>query len=227
MIPYIDIHTHQSQTNHKDLISIHSLLPHERDLNKNQFYSLGIHPWYIDHYSSWSEAKDFLRARSTSSEIIAFGECGLDRLQGPDLETQKSWLLEQLNFFVESRFKVCFIHCVRAWNDLLPLLKKTLSSPSTSEKYFILHDFNSSASEFQQMIEVENLYFSLGNNFLKPQSRLHRFLDQIPLTRLFFETDESDRKIGEVYEHYLSQFDQLDGKVLKERIFQNYKLLFS
>ena len=155
---------------------------------------------------------------------MAFGEIGLDRICDTPYDVQVIWFENQLDFFIQSKFKVCFIHCVKAWNDIQKLLKER-TNPLES-KYFILHDFNASSTEFDQLIKNPNLYFSLGQNFLRPQSKIHQYLDRIPQSRLFLETDDSEKDIRELYNEYCAHTGiKLDQ--LQQVITSNYQRLFT
>lgn len=221
---YIDIHTHSPQEGITSIYSLYNLkdiLP----LQKNVFYSVGLHPWYLD-YPNWESAKKDLEVALKWPHIIAFGECGLDRVKGAPFSLQIEYFKHQLEFFKSSNLKVCFIHCVRAWSELIPLICP--KDQSFKDKVFILHDFNSSIAEFEKLNSYKNLYFSLGQNFMRPQSRIHHFLDQIPQDRLFFESDGAKRTIQELYQSYVenprthSSIQQLI-KIIE----QNYQRLFS
>jgi len=216
---FIDIHTHSPQKEILSIISLYKLDTPPKN-QYNHFYSVGLHPWYLNS-SSWQEAQTKLQTALKWDGVIAFGEIGLDRVRGAEFSKQIEYFQNQLQLFKNSSFKVCFIHCVRAWSDLLPCITPM------NDKVFILHDFNSSLAEFKRMVQVPHLYFSLGQNFMRPQSRLHQFLDQIPRDRIFFETDDSDTPIAEIYQSYLNACEApLEVAQLKEIIDKNYRLLF-
>lgn len=216
---YIDIHTHSPQENILCITSLYEFSSPPKS-NKNHFYSVGLHPWYLN-FSSWQEAKVKLETALKWDGVIAFGEIGLDRVRGAEFSKQRQYFENQLQLFKNSALKVCFIHCVRAWSDLLPLIA------SITDKCFILHDFNSSLAEFERMVQLPHLYFSLGQNFMRPQSRLHQYLDQIPRDHIFFETDDSDTPIAEVYQSYQKACsDSLSMGELKAIVDKNYTLLF-
>ncbi len=222
-LKYIDIHTHSPQ---RDIVSICSLYKIEAapPMQENISYSVGLHPWYLEDLN-WKESKAKLAEALHWPGVMAFGECGLDRIKGAPFTIQLDYFKNQLELFKESPLKVCFIHCVRAWSELIPLICP--KDQSLKDKFFILHDFNSSEQEFIKLSSHKNLYFSLGQNFMRPQSRLHQFLEKIPQDKLFFETDDSNREIQELYRSYIASSQiNLTLHELTHIIDQNYQKLF-
>ncbi len=216
---YIDIHTHNPNS---ETLSIQSLYQFsEVKLRENLFYSAGFHPWFIEG-KNWEQSKNELVSILSHDHVIAFGEIGLDRKSEVSFSLQKEWFEKQIELFSKSHLRVCFIHCVRAWNDLLPIFKNS----SLKDKFFILHDFNSSKEEFEQLIKIPHLYFSLGQNMVRSKSRIHQFLNQIPLDRLFFETDDSQQSIESIYTTYCS-LTGVKLEQLQQVIQANYQRLFS
>ena len=219
---YIDIHTHNPNPRYLSIKSLYRI-SESPEQSENLFYSFGFHPWFLGDLR-WEEAQVKLEELSSFENIIAFGEIGLDRVCDTPYEVQIEWFEHQLEFFIHSKFKVCFIHCVRAWNDIQKAFKD--KSNSLVNKFFILHDFNASASEFEQLLKNPNLYFSLGQNFLRPQSKIHQYLDKIPHNRLFFETDDSGNDITVPYNEYSVRTGiKLDQ--LQQVILSNYHHLFT
>ena len=222
--PFIDIHTHHAQTDHVSITSLYELENPPHPVAPEQFFSIGLHPWYLN-FNNWEHAQKLLTIAASWPKVIAFGECGLDRHQGAEYSKQIEYFEKQMEFFRLSPFKVCFIHCVRAWNDILPCINPKNNSLAT--KSFILHDFNSSQSEFEQILKDRRIYFSLGQNFLKSNSRVHKFVADIPLERLFFETDDSGISVESLYQEYLKLIPfYLTLEELKSIVEKNYQHLF-
>ncbi len=223
--PFIDIHTHHARPGHISITSLHELENPPHTISPDQFFSIGLHPWYLN-FDNWEQAHKLLTLATNWPKVIAFGECGLDRHQGAEYSKQIEYFDKQMEFYRLSPLKVCFIHCVRAWNDILPRINPKNKSLAT--KSFILHDFNSSQSEFEQMSKDRRIYFSLGQNFLKSNSRVHKFVGDIPLERLFFESDDSGISVETLYQQYLNLIPgQLTLEELKSIIEENYQRLFN
>ena len=77
-----DIHTHVSTLKS----AIHNVLPTEFKPNPGFYYSVGIHPWYIDSYSR--EQWKLLESAACHVQVLAIGESGLDNLRGPGKNEQ-------------------------------------------------------------------------------------------------------------------------------------------
>jgi len=217
---FIDIHTHSAPEGTLSIVSLYQLDTPPQS-NSNQLYSVGLHPWYLN-FDSWDQAKRKLQSALKWDQVVAFGEIGLDRVQGVEFSLQIEYFIKQLELFKNSSFKVCFIHCVRAWNDLLPLITPM------NDKIFILHDFNSSLTEFEKMVQLPHLFFSLGQNFMRPQSKIHQFIELIPQNRIFFESDASEKPVEELYHHYIRLIQgDLSLAQLSIIVEHNYQMVFS
>ena len=85
-------------------------------------YSAGIHPW-------WTEEDDVealfvgLTQLLEHPQVVALGECGLDRLRGGSMELQEAVFCQQVTLS-ETLQKPLIIHCVRAFDILLQLKKR-------------------------------------------------------------------------------------------------------
>ena len=98
MIPFVDIHTHFPKTD-ENVISIQNFSQNEW---KNLFYtegghfaSVGLHPWFL---TKENNEKDFekLAQLIENQNIIAIGECGLDKLRGESLDFQINIFTKQI-----------------------------------------------------------------------------------------------------------------------------------
>ncbi|NLA24751.1 MAG: hydrolase TatD [Bacteroidales bacterium] len=184
---YIDIHTHKS----KNKFAIQNLFHNEHIPCNNRLFSKALHPWHIDE-SNFNLQLSELEQELNLDNIIAIGECGLDKLKGVDLKIQEKvfeWHINQS----EKLKKPLIIHCVRCFNEIIEL--KLKFSPNST---WIIHGFNSKVGILQQLLK-HNFHISLGINILANPKKLKQYLEIIPLDKLFFETDESDIKIEEIY----------------------------
>ena len=126
---------------------------------------------------------------------------------------QQSAFEEQVRI-AEKVSKPVFIHCVRAWDDLLSENKKL--KPSTP---WIIHGFRGKKELAVQLIS-KGMYLSFWFDFiLKPEST--PLLKSLPKEKIFLETDGSGIDIETVYQKVAGDLIY-DGK----RIESNYLFKF-
>ena len=216
-IPFIDIHTHNKVK--AEGISVFNVLNEENAVltEENLYYSLGIHPWYIDDMSIEAHY-EFINKYINNEKVIAVGECGFDRLVKPPYEIQKEILVYQLEL-AEKLNKPIIIHCVRAYEELIELKKSmNIAQP------MIIHGFNSSPQIGDMLIKA-GFYFSFGKAILKDDSNASKIIKTFSTGRLFLETDDSNRSITKIYERAASLM-QIDLEELKAIIFKNFNKVF-
>lgn len=152
--------------------------------------SAGIHPWYIDNTE---EQFDLLQKIAADKKVIFVGECGLDRLKGPELATQQTLFKKQIDL-AETLRKPLLIHCVRSYSEVLHL-HKTLRPKMP----WVIHGYNAKPPIAKQLL-ANGCYLSLGKALLHPDSNATQVLKTMPLNRLFLETDDSPISINQIYE---------------------------
>ena len=156
--PYINIHTHQIFG--KDELFIINLSP-ERYVDSG-YCSVGIHPWYIN-FSSLE--KDLVKLGSLASEknVLAVGECGLDRLIDVPLDKQEVVFKEQL-YIAEQVQKPVIIHCVKAFDSLIRIKKECkITVP------LIVHGYNNNQQILLELLK-NGFYISFGKALLQEGS---------------------------------------------------------
>ena len=162
-----DLHTHQ--LSHNAIVAAH---PPADSLSEGYIYSVGIHPWHIP------DNPDFDRLEKICSQpnVVAIGECGLDRLTDTPLDIQEEIFIRHIDISRQLR-KPMIIHCVRAFDRLLAIRRQTLPS-----QQWIIHGFRQNPALATQLLE-KNINISLGPRFNSETARI------IPAERLFIETD--------------------------------------
>lgn len=216
MIPFVDIHTHFPKTD-KNVISIQNFSQNEW---KNLFYtegghfaSVGLHPWFL---TKENNEKDFekLTQLIENQNIIAIGECGLDKLRGESLDFQINIFTKQIQL-AESIQKPVIIHCVRAFNEVIALKKKL--KPTIP---MIIHGFNKNETVLKELIK-NGFYVSIGAVLLRGSENFKKTVLQMPTERLFFETDDQNIDVQQIYEAYCKAADMKLNN-LKSIIYENY-----
>lgn len=177
----LDIHTHNLSAND----AIINLYENFDTLDHQKLYSIGLHPWYIKNDENiW---QDFLKS-AESKNVVAIGECGLDKLTNTNWQVQTEMFTQQIE--IANRLqKPLIIHCVKAWSECLFYLKKATTP-------VLFHGFNNSL-QIAQSIVNSGFYLSFGKSLQKES--MHNILKSIPLNKVFFETDDSSLPISEIY----------------------------
>ena len=174
----------------------------------NQFYSIGVHPWNINHDAD--KMLDILVSVAHHENIIAIGETGID------LAKSSAPLFRQLIVFKrhielsELLQKPLIIHNVKA-HDIIIGLRKDLK-PSMP---WIIHGFRNKPSVAKMLIDA-GLYLSFGEKFN---------IDSLQITpneRILAETDESESSIDEI----IAKLTDASKKNIRELVIQNAKLIF-
>lgn len=209
---YINIHTHHASPGHGVFV-FNNRFAHDPLYYTDSLFSIGVHPWdaALWHASSLAGLEELLR----HPNCFAIGECGLDKLHGPDLSVQKDVFDMQLELALKYSMPV-IIHCVKAFDELMEMAK-----PYTGKVPLIIHGFHKSAQMAAQLID-KGFYLSLNPALLGRSDFDSRL---IPPERLFLETDmREDLSIREVYRAAAAWFNIPEDE-LKERINGNFETL--
>ncbi|MDZ7934269.1 MAG: TatD family hydrolase [Emticicia sp.] len=110
------------------------------------------------------------------------------RLKGSPLPLQEEIFIKQIRIAEEVK-KPIIIHCVKCFNELISI--KKIIRPKVP---MIVHGFNNNLTIAQMLLE-RGFYISLGAAILQENSNAAQLLTQIPLEKLFLETDDAKRLI--------------------------------
>ncbi|MFN4234718.1 MAG: TatD family hydrolase [Bacteroidia bacterium] len=211
---YVNIHTHFSgNENHIEIINS---LPQEENDSK-LYYSCGIHPWFIQ--TNYENQLQQLRFKISHSNIIAVGECGLDKLKGPELSVQKNIFTKQIQLANEINLPI-IIHNVKAYQEILKLLQDFKNNQPV-----IFHGFNNNLSIARQIID-KGYYLSFGAALFNPKLKASEVLKAIPYSQFFLETDDNKKyRIEDVYNR-ASEILNIPLQKLKEDLFLRFKAVF-
>ena len=212
---FINIHTHQfHNSNAWSLIN----LSHDFKSTLPQYnYSMGIHPKFIEA-STFENDFDNLKLASRQKNILAIGECGLDRLSEVPLTLQERVFVLHVRWANEIA-KPIIIHCVKAFPEVFKILKSCKNNMPV-----IFHGFNNNINIADQIIK-EGYYVSFGKSLLHPNQE--NIFNHIPSDRFFLENDDSDIAISKIYEQAArirnTSVEQISSTIQKNlfRIFNN------
>ena len=187
-------------------VNIHTHRPMGRGI---ELRTVGIHPWDTDRIPVVS----LLPLDETAQAI---GEIGLDFAQPVPKEAQYAAFRAQLELARQYGLPVV-LHCVRAFNEVMRELK------ARPPRAAIFHGFIGSPEQARQAIAAGH-YLSFGERTFRSPKSIEA-MRITPLSHLFFETDESETPIKEIYEQ-ASQLLGLPKELLIKSTLENYKKLF-
>ena len=211
---FIDIHTHDSVIT-PGIYAIENLMAHEERTPGDipgQPCTYGIHPWHLS-----KDTIDLLTGKVqsvvSSPALVAFGEAGFDKLRGPDIATQTTAFESQVRISEMTR-KPLYIHCVRAWDELMPAHKRL-----KPKMPWLIHGFRGNVELAKQLLS-KGMYLSFWFDFVI-RSESAALLRSLPVRRIFLETDGSGFDIINIY-HKVSDDLGITVEELKGIIYSNY-----
>jgi len=215
--PYIDLHTHRNYpVKERGILFVKNVALNHSEAITEADCSIGLHPWFID-----GNSEDELRLMANElnrAQVLAIGECGLDKNIAIPLSDQKSVFDRQVQLAQTYR-KPLIIHCVRAFQETVDSLKSM-----KFEGAVVFHGYRKNGILAKQLID-EGYYLSIGVHCLNGSQ--DELLKNIPLAHLFLETDiDVTVEITTLYQ-YVAQIRSLELEELKEILYQNYRNVFN
>ena len=150
---------------------------------------MGIHPWHIDENTVAAEMAK-VKMASELKNVLAIGECGLDRVCKTSYKLQEKIFIEQL-LWANEIAKPLIIHCVRAHREILFLLKEYNNLAPV-----IFHGFNNNEEIANSIIEA-GCMISFGKSLMYPNAE--NVFSKIPIENIFLETDDNEIIIDDIY----------------------------
>lgn len=220
----LNFHTHHL-VNDDNIVEVYNVdlknsLKDPEEFNLGNYRCAGIHPWWIESFSDFSESE--IKKILSHSGILCLGEIGLDRsFSDIDFSVQERFFMMQLEVAIARKDSFVVIHCVKAYQEILNCVKKTNFKGS-----LVFHDYNG-PEEITKTLVSRGDYFSYGGMLFRDNSKGLKSLKHIPIERLFFETDDTvERSILDVYEKG-AEILELSIENLITQCFQNFKRITS
>jgi len=212
---FINIHTHNKVCNIS--ICIINLFPdYVKVIEDDKLYSIGIHPWEVNKINV-EDQLSVIKGISFKENIIAVGEIGLDKYH-ENFELQKEVFLKQVEI-AKVADKPIVVHCVKAYSEFLEILKKeNLKIP------IIVHRYSGNKTIAKELIKF-GCYLSFGYELFNSKSKVQKVFKSLSLENIFFETDDSDICIEDVYKK-ASELKNIDIKYLQKVVQLNYTTVF-
>ena len=155
---------------------------------------VGLHPEEVrdDWRRQLAAIKSLLPPLSSSllsplsSNIIAIGEVGLDYYWSREFyQQQQEAFEEQVQWAVELQLPL-MIHCRKAQNELVAILKKYASDLPGG----VFHCFTGNEHEAEELLQFERFVLGIGGVLTFKKSHLPEVLPKVvPLDRIVLETD--------------------------------------
>jgi TatD DNase family protein len=186
--PFLNLHSHRKPSGNDEL-AIRNAFLHlpKSNFPENYRLSFGIHPWFAAHASE--RECQTLASAAKNPACLAIGECGIDRVKGPGLATQLDVFKMQVDLANQIN-KPLILHLVRSYSDVLQFA-------SSIKVPWIVHGFNGNKQMALMLID-KGARLSFGVAFLNRQ-RLKDVLNEIPIAKLYLETDTVAYPIQLIY----------------------------
>lgn len=167
-----------------DLKSVDTVLDVCRQFPGYAFPMIGLHPEEVK--ADWEMQLDAMKSRFNEAPFIAIGEVGLDFYWDRTFEREQLLAFEaQVEWAVEVQLPL-MIHCRKAQNELIHILKKYESRLSGG----VFHCFTGNQKEAEQLLQFKRFALGIGGVLTFKSSHLREDLPaSVPLERIVLETD--------------------------------------
>lgn len=206
-----DIHTHRfTDSAPEDVLLSCPVLKNEIPAEA-VYISAEIHPWHLtaENLSCQIERMENMLS---DSRVLALGEVGLDKLTECPYPIQIK-AFEEIVRISESNRKPLIIHCVKSVDELIAIRKKM--RPALP---WIMHGFRWKPQQADSLLR-HGFYLSFGEHYNS------QVMKEIPIERLFLETDESNVPIDELYNR-AAAIRHISAEELKLAVLHNVNNVF-
>lgn len=154
----------------------------------NVYPAVGFHPYFLADYQPKQMAQ-LKQCLTGNSQVIAVGECGLDKMIDVPFTLQLEVLEQQLLLAKQMKLPV-ILHCRKAHNELIVLLKK-IGLPRGG----VIHAFSGSEALANSYIKM-GFKIGVGGVITYPRAQKTRnTIAKLPLNCILLETDAPDMPI--------------------------------
>lgn len=163
----------------------------------NMYGAAGLHPWWIerevgdqhlDHYVQLLKAQ--LIAHLSEPGCVAIGECGMDALIQVPMDIQKQVFEVHLQIAQENQ-KPLIIHCCKAHNETLQLLKR-YKLPAGG----VIHAFSGSQEMAEQYWAMGFRIGVGGTITYERANKTRNAVKHVTLDAILLETDAPDMPLA-------------------------------
>jgi len=210
---YINIHGHRQANNIQEWVMMNLMAKdYPPDDIENGYYSVGFHPYNVGKVDE-VDTINKVKLSTENLNVFAIGEVGLDKSIEAPMEDQMRIFKSQIAIAEFADLPV-ILHVVRAFNEIVEFMK--VHQPVVP---MIIHGYNGSPQMAKTLIKAGFL-LSFGEAIAKDHSRIVESLVEVPVEKLFLETDEGDLDIREIY-HFAAEVKGISMDHLRIQIFEN------
>jgi TatD DNase family protein len=211
---YYDIHTHRPRID-PNIVTIENIHQNFTQASEHLKVSMGLHPWHLNAENLRSELASLSQC-AVSPAVVAIGECGLDKTISIPWIVQENAFKHQILLAVQLG-KPLIIHCVRAFEEVLVLLRN-VTVP------VIFHGVNNKLTVVRKVID-HGYYLSFGKALLNNQQSIKETFRAVPMRQLFLETDDMETGIEEIYKS-AALIKNIEEKEVFLQLENNFKTVF-
>jgi TatD DNase family protein len=218
--PFVDLHTHPNRIE-PDTIVVQNIFPGDgfASFTGRNFYSVGLHPWHLKEPEENNKMLQMVEDALEFDHVCFVGECGLDKKVEVDFEEQVRVFKAHV-FIAEEFRRPVIIHCVKAHNEIFELHVKL-----RPEMPWILHGYHGNI-QLTKQLAARGILFSFGKSLLRENSKSIESLKSLPMEKIFFETDEFDQTVEEVYKK-AAVLKNVSLSFLKNEVWNNFNRIES
>ena len=212
---YIDIHTHRSGLSEA---AIRNLFPEDCEkISDSGYFSVGLHPWYIDRENHPYQMEK-VKKLADHHRVLAIGESGPDKLAEAPMDLQIRIFNDHIKIAGDKN-KPLIIHAVKTYNEVVAVKKETGSAVP-----WIIHGF-AGKKELADMLLQHGMFLSFGKALLNPEANANKIIGEMPMDRIFLETDDSDETIDIIYKK-AAEVLNMEISELCRQMKNNFKRVF-
>ena len=213
---FFNVHSHRRPRNPEEFVcrNAYHFLSSDTLSKSSCPVSVGMHPWHSAAFSA--DVLTRLKLLTNHPQVLAIGEAGLDKRNGPEMKVQIPCWEAQFALACETGLPL-IIHCVRAWQEILPDVRKAAFP-------LLFHDFRGNREVLNRLLPFPAVFFSFGKSLIQsPESR--QVFRCIPADRILTETDQAAISIREVYRKG-AEIRQVNPVEFEEQIKKNARAFF-
>ena len=206
-----DIHTHRFTDSAPEEVLLSCPVLKKEIPAEAVYLSAESHPWHLtaENLSCQIERMENMLS---DSRVLALGEVGLDKLTECPYPIQIK-AFEEIVSISEAYGKSLIIHCVKSVDELIAIRKKM--RPALP---WIMHGFRGKPQQADSLLR-HGFYLSFGEHYNS------QVMKEIPIERLFLETDESNVPIDELYNR-AAAIRHISAEELKLAVLHNVNNVF-